>query len=423
MRPLPPLSDWLKLEHQVAQILQDQEEHGWYFDVKTSRELEETLRTELEENYKLLRGKHPYVFGSTFTPRRDNRTSGYVKGCTFTRIKEFNPTSRDNIAWILKTHYGWEPKLKTVTGKPVIDESVLKEIGTDISTILLRCLTLKKQLGSLSDGKNGWNRLVTSANRIHHHCAVGTATHRCHHRNPNLSQTNSDENFRKLFTASPNYYMVGADLCGVELRLFSSYLARYDGGRYAKILLNGDIHEVNATAVGVSRKEIKRITYCWMYGGSNKRIGWSYDPLLSEENASKKGKEIRHSFVNATPGLDELLQAVQKRASGGSIKTIDGRTLPVESPHKALNFIIQGSSACLAKRWLLITHNTLKEIGIRAHQLAFIHDEIQYECLQKDINDLKFTLENSALKAGEYYNLRIKIEADAKHGKNWSEVH
>ena len=32
MRPLPPLPDWLKLEHQVAHILTEQENHGWYFD-------------------------------------------------------------------------------------------------------------------------------------------------------------------------------------------------------------------------------------------------------------------------------------------------------------------------------------------------------------------------------------------------------
>ena len=423
MRPLPQIPQWVQMEHEVAQILTQQEIYGWYFDVKAARELEENIRTELEENYKLLRDRHTFVYGSEFTPRRDNKTSGYVKGCTFTRLKEFNPCSRQHIAWILENHYGWKPLLKTKTGQPVIDETVLKEIGTDIATTLLRCLTLKKQLGSLSEGVNAYNKLVTTSNRIHHHCAVGTATHRCHHRTPNLAQVNSDENFRKLFTASPNYYMVGADLCGVELRYFAHLLARYDGGRYSKILLTGDIHQVNADAIGVSRRQIKTITYCWMYGGSNKRIGLSYDPLLTEDNASTKGKEIREAFVKATPGLDELLQAVQKRASGGSIKAIDGRTLQVESPHKALNFIIQGSCACLAKRWLLITHQTLKAIGIRAHQLAFIHDEIQYECKHENINDLKFTLENSALKAGEYYNLRIKIEADAKSGLNWAEVH
>ena len=32
-------------------------------------------------------------------------------------------------------------------------------------------------------------------------------------------------------------------------------------------------------------------------------------------------------------------------------------------------------------------------------------------------------LGRGAAAAGEYYNLRIPIEAEAKQGKNWSEVH
>ena len=30
--------------------------------------------------------------------------------------------------------------------------------------------------------------------------------------------------------------MVGADLSGIELRMLAHYLARYDGGRYAKTI-------------------------------------------------------------------------------------------------------------------------------------------------------------------------------------------
>ena len=48
MRTLPPLPAWLQLEHQVAQILTQQEIHGWYFDEPAARELESTLRREYE---------------------------------------------------------------------------------------------------------------------------------------------------------------------------------------------------------------------------------------------------------------------------------------------------------------------------------------------------------------------------------------
>jgi len=423
MRPLSPLPDWVALEHSVAQILTEQEHHGWYFDEPKSYELESSLRTEMEELTRLLRGQHPYVAGTLFTPKRDNRTLGYVEGCEIQRLKELNPTSRDHIAWVLTTHYGWKPSSISSNGKPVVDEIVLKEIGTDIALNFLRCLELKKALGMISEGVNAWQRLCTTSSRIHHHCSVATNTHRASHKKPNLAQTPADERFRELFTASPRMVMVGADLAGIELRMLAHYLARYDGGRYADILLNGDIHQVNADKIGISRRAVKTVTYAFLYGAGDAKIGLSVDKQLSPNKARAKGKQVRAAFIEAIDGLSELLQAVKKRSSSGTIMAVDGRKIYVDSTHKALNYLLQCSAGVIAKRWLLIANNTLKEADLSTHQLAFIHDELQYECEPKDIDDVKFTLEHAAVRAGEYYNLRIPIAAEAKSGANWSEVH
>ena len=424
MHPLPRLPDWVSLEHSVAQILTEQELYGWTFDEPAAWKLESAIRQELEELNQLLRNRHPFIGGKEFSPKRSNQRTGYVEGAPFTRIKELNTSSRAHIAWILTTHYGWTPSLTSLkTEKPVIDETVLKDIGTDIALHFLRCLELKKALGMISEGVNAWLKLVTTSSRIHHHCSVATNTFRCAHRKPNLGQTPADERFRKLFTASPGMVMCGADLAGIELRCLAHYLARYDGGRYADILLNGDIHQVNADKIGISRRAVKTVSYAFLYGASSTRIGKSYDKQLSDHKAAAKGKEIRHAFIKAIPGLSELLSTVKKRANEGPILAIDGRRLLVDSPHKALNFLLQGSAATIAKRWMLITHQTLKEADIRAHQLAFIHDELQFECDNQYIDDLKFTLENSAVRAGEYYNMRVQINAESKSGRDWSEVH
>jgi len=426
MRPLPPIPDFVTLEHQVAQILTKQEIHGWHFDERKAYELESTLRRELEELTQLLRRQHPFVAGSLFTPKRDNQMRGYFEGCEFQRIKEFNPTSRDHIAWILTTHYGWTPSSISLNGKPVVDEIVLKEIGTDIAMKLFRCLELKKQLGLLSVGVNAWLRLATTSNRIHHHCSVATNTFRCSHRRPNLSQVPSNEEFRKLFTATPGMAMCGADLSGIELRMLAHYLARYDGGRYSKILLNGDIHQVNADKVSellgtpISRRDIKGVSYCFLYGGGDVKIGYTIDKQLSEDQARTVGRKVRGAFIKAIDGLSELLQAVKKRSATGTILAIDGRKIYVDSQHKALNYLLQCSAGVIAKRWLQITHENLPPT---AHQLAFIHDELQYECKEEVVEDLKFLLELSAAQAGEYYNLRVPIAAEAKSGRDWSEVH
>ena len=420
MRPLPPLSDWLTLEHQVAQILTQQEIHGWYFDERAARELESTLRREYEETTQLLRNRHPFVKGSEFTPKRANKRSGYVEGATLTKLKEFNPTSRDHISWILQTHYGWTPSSLTNSGKAVIDETVLKDIGSDTALAFLKLLDLTKQLGMISEGVNAWQKLVTTSSRIHHHCSVATSTFRCSHRKPNLSQVPSNENFRKLFKASPNMVMCGADLSGIELRILSHYLAKFDGGRYAKILINGDIHQTNADRIGITRSQVKTVTYAFLYGAGDAKIGVSYDKQLSKDKASAKGKEIRKAYVDAIPGLKELLEGVHKASEKGYVLGIDKRRILVDSKHKSLNYLLQGSAAVIAKRWMVLANENLPKT---ARQLAFIHDELQFEVQPEEVDTLKFLLELTAVQAGEYYKLRCPIAAESKHGNDWSEVH
>ena len=420
MSTLPPIPGWVQMEHQVAQILTQQELHGWYFDEQEARELESALRREVEQTTSLLRRQFPYVAGAVFTPKRNNRTQGYVDGAEFQRLKEFNPTSRDHIAWILQTHCGWTPTLMTLKSeKPIIDETVLKDIGTDTALHFLKLLELSKGLGMISEGVNAWQKLVTKS-RIHHHCSVATSTFRCAHRNPNLAQVPSDERFRKLFTASPKYVMVGADLSGIELRMLAHYLARFDQGRYSRILLTGDIHATNAEAIGVTRRQVKTISYAFLYGAGNLKLGYTYDKQLSEVEARKKGKEIREAYVDAIPGLKELLEAVHKASERGYVRGLDNRRILVDSRHKSLNYLIQGSSAIIAKKWLVLANERLPEY---THQLAFVHDELQFETKEEQVEELKSLLEATATEAGEYYKTRCPVAAESKSGRTWADVH
>ena len=422
MNTFPPLPDWCLLEHQVAEILTKQEIHGWYFDESKAFKLESSLRSEMEETQAILRGQFPFVAGSLFTPKRDNATQGYREGCEIQRIKEFNPTSRDHIAWILKTHFKVKLSKTTTTGKPIIDEITLTEIDIPFSRLCAKCLTIKKKLGMISEGVNAWNRLVTTEGRIHHHCSVSTNTFRCAHRKPNLGQVPADKEFRELFKASPGMVMVGADLSGIELRMLAHYLGRYDGGRYADILLNGDIHQVNADKIGISRRQVKTVSYAYLYGAGNLKLGLSFDPQLSESKAAKKGKEIREAFIAAIDGLADLQKAVTSKATNGWLLAIDGRRVLVDSPHKALNYLLQCSAGVIAKRWMVIANDGIKH-HVHTHQLAFVHDELQYETTPDGAEILASLLEESAKLAGEYYNLRCPIAAESKTGSNWAEVH
>ena len=214
--------------------------------------------------------------------------------------------------------------------------------------------------------------------------------------------------------------MVGADLSGIELRMLAHYLARFDQGRYSKILLTGDIHAENAKSIGVSRRDVKTISYAFLYGAGNIKLGHTFDKQLTDEQAKKKGAELRKAYVDAIPGLKELLAAVHKASERGYVLGLDHRRILCDSRHKSLNYLIQGSSAIIAKRWMVLANERLPEY---TDQLAFIHDELQFETKEEKVNDLKFHLEYSAVCAGEYYNLRCPIAAESKSGRNWSEVH
>ena len=420
METFPEIPEPVILEHQVAELMQDQKRVGWPFNIRKAQELENTLLNRLQELREATEALCTYVPGNIFIPNRDNKRQGYVKDCEMQRLKDFNPSSREHIAWWFKTFQKWKPNKLTPTGKAVIDETVLKEIGTKEALLFLEILVIQKKLGMLSQGTNAWLKLVKNG-RLHHSCFIGAQTHRMAHSHPNLAQVSSDADCRELFITKPGWKLVDSDLAGIELRMFAHYLALYEGGRYRDVLLNGDIHQENADKIGISRRLVKTVTYAFLYGAGNTKIGLSYDPMLSPEDATKKGKEIRKAYMDAIPGLKELVDATKEVSKAGQIRAIDGRYISVDSGHKALNYLLQSSAGIVAKRWVLITNEWLH--NVKHQRYAFIHDEQVLGAPPSSADEVAKACKHSALEAGEYYKLRLPIEADANIGSNWAEVH
>lgn len=421
-------ADSIKLEHDVAKIMAKQETSGWPFDVTKAQQLESVLRTEMDQLADKMRETFPYVDGGQTVPKRVNRVKGYYKDCPFTKLTEFNPTSRNHIAWAFKTWRGWKPDQFTTTGTPKIDEGVLQSIGTDEAHTFGRILELQKALGQLSDGANAWLKMVTSAGRIHHSCQLATNTGRNAHSRPNLGQVSSDPRCRALFGPGKDMRQVGADASGLELRMLGHYLAYYDRGAFADVVVNGDIHQQNADRVGCSRKDVKTLTYAFIYGASDRKIGASLDKSLNEKDAAELGKDIRKKFLAAIPGLDQLLKAVNKRAESDVLKGLDGRPIRLQGKkHAALNYLLQSAGAIVCKRWNVIAFDQMQKLGyiwdVDYQWLGWIHDEIQLAVQPHLVNDAKFQLEWSIVQAGEYYNLRVPLASEAKEGSSWADCH
>lgn len=418
----------IRLEHDLARIMALQESAGWPFDVKKAQQLESILRTEMDQLADSMRETFPYVDGGQMTPKRPNATRGYIKDAPFTKLVEFNPTSRHHIAWAFMTWRGWKPEQFTEKGTPKIDEGVLQAIDTDESKTFERILELQKALGQLSDGSNAWLKMVTRNGRIHHTCQLATNTGRNAHSRPNLGQTSSDPRCRALFGPGEGMRQVGADASGLELRMLGHYLGYYDGGAFADVVINGDIHQQNADRVGCSRKDVKTLTYAFIYGASDKKIGNSLDKSLSDEQAKRLGADIRKKFLQAIPGLDQLLNAVNQRSRQDVLRGLDGRPIRLQGKkHAALNYLLQSAGAIVCKRWNVIAFNQFQEIGykwgIDFQWLGWIHDEIQLAVQPHLVNDAKFQLEWAIVQAGEYYNLRIPLASEAKEGSSWADCH
>ena len=418
----------IRLEHDLAIIMAKQEVSGWPFDVTAAQKLEATLRTEMDRLADQMREAFPYVDGGQMTPKRANQTRGYIKDAPFTKLKEFNPTSRDHIGWAFMTWRGWKPETFTDTGRPKIDEGILMGIDTEEAKIFARLLELQKALGQLSEGANAWLKTVTPNGRIHHVCQLATNTGRNAHSRPNLGQTSSDPRCRALFLPGKGMSQVGADASGLELRMLGHYLAHFDGGAFADVVVNGDIHQQNADRVGCSRKDVKTLTYAFIYGASDKKIGTSLDKSLDDRKAAVLGKEIRQKFLAAIPGLDGLLTAVAKRAESDVLKGLDGRPIRLQGKkHAALNYLLQSAGAIVCKRWNVLTYQQLNDLGyqwgIDYQWLGWIHDEIQLAVQPNLVSDAKFQLEWAIVQAGEYYNLKVPLASEAKAGSSWADCH
>ena len=419
----------VQLEHDCAKIMAIQETHGWPFDEKKAQELEGVLRNESETLSDEMRSTFPYVEDTkgTFTPLVNNKTRGYIKGASLTKLVDFNPTSRDHIAWAFKTWRDWQPEEFTDTGKPKIDEKVLKGIGTDESTKLARILELQKALGQLSEGKNSWLKKVHKG-RIHHRCILATNTGRNAHSNPNLGQVSSDPRCRALFGPLDGHIQLGADASGLELRMLGHYLAFFDGGRFGNIVVNGDIHQTNADLVGVTRTQVKTIIYAFIYGAGDEKLGISTDPSLRGKAAAKRGKEIRSLFLGKIPGLKGLIDAVAAKAKTGNLRGLDGRPIKLQGKdHAALNYLLQGAGAIVCKKWVVETHKHLERNGlILEHDylpLGFIHDEQQLSVRPELVDDVKSVLTQSMPYVGLQLNLKVSVAAEAVSGANWAECH
>lgn len=492
----------IELEHQVAFILAEQERAGFRFDrVAAEKLLVELMGVKADLGDQLASIFEPWeVDLGVFIPKRPNKSLGYTGhyeekdgkkvfiGDPVRKSKTvvFNPNSRDHIADRLKAIYGWKPKDFTPSGKPKVDEDVLEALPYPEAKQLARYMLIQKRIGQLAEGNQAWLKHIKEDGRIHGGIIPnGAVTGRATHSNPNIGQvpkvgTEYGAQCRALFTATPGKTMLlGCDVSGLELRMLGHFMAKYDNGAYAEIVINGDVHSANAAALNgmrlkdfltgkVSEDPIETITqqiedaykwlrkkpedqqkttlvkdfykylretaktfiYAFLYGAGNAKIG----SIVG--GGAKMGKILKDKFFKKFPALKKLIDGVTSAAeTRGFLKGLDGRLLHVRSPHSALNTLLQSAGAIVCKQWMVEFHRLLRENGYDhlVTQVAWVHDELQMEValelIDRDPETGKYhsvigEMCVEAIRiAGEKLGIRVPLTGEYDIGNNWMETH
>ena len=398
----------IDLEHKTALLVKQQEDNGFYFNTQKAMELLVDWKTELS----LITEELQQIFPPIVTERWSEKTGKRLKD----DVEVFNVGSRQQIAKRLQS-LGWVPKHFTETGEVKIDESILGDVDIPQAKRIAQYLLLQKRVSQVSS----WVDAVSDKSRIHGKVITnGAISGRATHHSPNVAQVpnvNSPwgHECRSCWTVPKGYKLVGIDLAQLELRCLAHYMNDKD---YIEELLNGDIHTKNQIAAGLeTRSQAKTFIFAFIYGAGDEKIG-------SIVGAGKQaGTRLRNRFLSETPALKALKEKVERLSKAGVLKGLDGRFLHIRSSHSALNTLLQGAGAIISKQWICNISDEIELRGLDAKQVAWIHDELQFEVKESDADQFGKIAVESAVKAGVDLGMRCPIDAEYHIGNNWSESH
>lgn len=441
----------IELEHQAQWLMSKQERNGFCFDVEKALKLQEVLACRYAVLSSQLTDAVPQIPDKVFVPKRDNKRLGYKAGVPIQRYKDFNPSSRQQILWVLENQFHYLPENPDLYDeeKLKMDGDTFKFIKTDeaapaelreLAGVFEEYLMVNKRLGQLVTGNQAWLKHLKADGRIHGSVnPCGTVTGRATHANPNVAQVPHvgspyGAECRELFCAPKDWYEVGVDACGLELRCLAHYLYPYDKGAYAHVILNGDIHTLNQQAAGLpTRNQAKTFIYAFLYGSGDKNLG----KLLGGDEAM--GKQAKKKFLKATPAIKMLREAVENALvvkyhgkpqewKRKYLRGLDGRHLHVRSLHSALNLLLQSCGALICKKWICLWEENMIKAGYKHGDdfqfMAWVHDEGQLACRTQEIaEDAVRIAQESMRQTQEYYGIRCQLDTEGKIGRNWCDCH
>ena len=263
--------------------------------------------------------------------------------------------------------------------------------------------------------------------------SCGTATGRFSSSNPNLQNMPNNVDFpvRAAFIPRPGYVFLNYDYSQLELRVMA-HMSK--DATFIDIFTHGrDPHGEVAKALGVTRRQAKTANFGVLYG-------------LGDENFAKKfgvSTEAAHNIVEnyhtTYAGFAKWKVATENFAKkNGYVKNLFGRKRVLHSASKSrydkdfrfgdfskdmrrsVNSIIQGTGADIVKLATIAMCKKFVELGLDAHFLLQVHDEIVIEVRKDQMIEARDIMVDCMEHTTE---LCVPLDVDGKIITRWNEMH
>jgi len=273
---------------------------------------------------------------------------------------------------------------------------------------------------------------------------AATNTGRLASSNPNLQnipiKTDEGKEIRKAFIVEKSNILISADYNQIEMRILADIA---DVKELKKAFKNNeDIHNLTASQVfnlpidkvnDDLRRKAKAINFGIIYGitqyGLAKQISVSNQEALDFINSYfKKFPEIKDymsTTINACRKQGYVNNIFGRRIH---LRGINDKNFSIRSfqERAAINAPIQGSAADIIRLAMIkIDKIILNTKNTQAKMLLQIHDELIFECKEKDKETIKKIVKDAmiSISSSEHHMFSIPLEVSVKSGYNWGETH
>ncbi len=332
-----------------------------------------------------------------------------------------------------------KPK-KTRTGQYSTSEDVLSGLAKEheIIRMVLEYRGLTKLKSTYVDALP--EQVAPSTGRVHtDYMQTVAATGRLSSNNPNLQnipiRTERGRQIRKAFIPrSADYRLLAADYSQIELRIIAGLSG--DEGMIESFRKGEDIHASTAARVfGVPLEEVTReqrsnaktVNFGIIYGVS--AFGLSNQTDLSRTEA----RELIDTYYKTYPKLRNYISdQIDFARENGYVQTVLGRRRYLKdingsnavvrgaAERNAVNAPIQGSAADIIKIAMIRIYDKLREGGFKTKMLLQVHDELVFDVLKSELDDVSKLIKSEMENA---YELAVPLVVDIGVGDNWLEAH